>query len=98
MVRLSRLFGNAGSQRSKQHPAEKRDGSRKEETPDFYKKDSGKNENGKYRERKGEEMKRRGISDYRRMQTEQDTASKCRGDRYGRQPHGTLRNLASVSM
>ena len=40
----------------------------------------------------------RGISGNRGMQAEYDAAGKCRGNRYGRQSHGTLRNLTSVSM
>jgi len=40
VVRMPRLFRNARAQESKQHPAEKRCGSGKEETPDSYKKDS----------------------------------------------------------
>ena len=41
VIRSARLFRDANSEESKQHPGERRSGSGKEETPDFYKKDSG---------------------------------------------------------
>ncbi len=46
----------------------------------------------------GKKSVRRSISCNHGVQAECDAAGKCRGDRYGRQPHGALRNLTSVSM
>ena len=41
VIRSARLFRDANSQESKQHPGEQRSGSGKQETSDFHKKDFG---------------------------------------------------------
>jgi hypothetical protein len=98
VIRIPRLFRNANAHESKQYPGKNRSDSRWDETSDSYKEDSGQNENSYHYERRCEEKKRSGISGNRGMQAEHDTAGECRSDRYARQPHGTLRNLTSVSM
>src|SRR5260370_9643225 len=98
VIRMPRLFRNANAQESKEQPAEKRSGGGKKEAPGLYKQDSGQNQYSNRHERSGEENKRRSISGNRGMHAEHDAAGKCRGDRYSRQPHGTLRNLTKVSM
>jgi hypothetical protein len=98
VVGIPRLFRNANSQESKQYPAQKRSDRRKEDASDSYKEDSGQDENSYEYEKRRKKNVGRSISRDRGMQAEHDAASKRRGNRYGWQPHGTLRNLTSVSM
>ena len=63
-----------------------------------HKNDSSQDENTYEYEKRRKKNMRRSIACNRGMQAQYDAAGKRRGDRYGRQPHGTLRNLTKVSM
>jgi len=66
--------------------------------PEPEEKDGGQQENNYRHQRRGRENKRRTISHHRGVQVYHHAAGKCRGHRWGRQPHGTLCNLARVSI
>jgi hypothetical protein len=66
--------------------------------PNSYKNDSNQDKNTYEYEKRRKKNMRRSISCNRGMQAQYDAAGKRCGDRYGRQPHGTLRNLTKVSM
>lgn len=63
-----------------------------------YKKDSCEDDDSNQQEKGSKGNVRRGVSRNRRMQTERDAARTCRDNRNGRQTHGALCNLTSVSM
>jgi hypothetical protein len=98
VVYISWLFRNANAQESKQNPAKKGSGGCKKKASDSFKEDSSQDENSYEYEKRRKKNVGRSISRDRGMQAEYDAASKRRGNRYGWQPHGTLRNLTSVSM
>ncbi len=66
--------------------------------PSLSQKDGGQKENNYRHQRRGRENKRRSISHDRGVQAYHHAAGKCRGHRWGRQPHGTLCNLTRVSI
>ncbi len=66
--------------------------------PEPEEKDGGQKENNYRHQRRGRENKRRSISHGRGVQAYHHAAGKCRGHRWGRQPHGTLCNLTRVSI
>lgn len=98
IIRVARLFRNASSQEAKQNPAKSGRDACKENIPGFWKNYSGQDENAYKNEKRGKKKMRRSISRNCGMQANRDAANKCRGDRYGWQPHNTLRNLTRVSM
>jgi hypothetical protein len=99
VIRSARLFRNANPEESKQHPGERRSGSGKEEAPKFFLQEGFRLEREQLLSRKRRrEKRRRSIPCNRGMPAQRDAAGKRRGDRYGRQPHGTLCNLTRVSI
>src|SRR5580704_5763034 len=98
MVRRSRLFRDDSPQESEENPRQKGSGESREKSPELQQKNSRGNKRTHNGKRKCEERQRRGVARDRRMQPQRDAARKGSGDRQGGQPHGTLRNLTSVSI
>jgi hypothetical protein len=98
VVRGSWLFRDDSPEKTKQAPTQQGSGDSREDTTEFHQKDSGKKEQHGQNKEQQKKSCRRGMVNNRRLQAGNDTAGKRCGDRYGRQPHGTLLNLTSVSM
>ncbi len=82
----------------KQNPAKQGSDGCDEKMTESYKKDSCEDDDSNQQEKGSKGNVRRGVSRNRRMQTERDAARTCRDNRNGRQTHGALCNLTSVSM
>src|SRR4029077_15807270 len=93
VIGVPRLFRNASSQEPKQNPAKNGRDACKKNALDSYKNHSDQNEKAYDNKRKWKKNVRRSISPNHGVQAECDAAGKCCGDRYSRQPHGSLRNL-----
>jgi hypothetical protein len=98
VVGRQRLLRNARSQKSKQRPTHQGNTSGWEEASDSCQGKACNDKSKTKKETSGEKKCRRDMGRYCRMQANCDAASKSRGNRNGRQPHGVLRNLTSVSM
>src|SRR5580704_4920752 len=94
----ARLFRDDSPQESEENPRQKGSGESREKSPELQQKNSRGNKRTHNGKRKCEERQRRGVARDRRMQPQCDAARKGSGDRQGGQPHGTLRNLTSVSI
>jgi hypothetical protein len=98
VIRVPRLFRNAGSQKAKQSPTKKGGHTCKENASNSHKNNSSQDEDACHNENRRKKKVRRSISHSQGMQAERSAARECCGDRYSRQPHGNLRNLTNVSM